>query len=57
MTDQEATATDLGELVVSVAGFLRSAVPNQVGLTTVQLIAGTPEWERLLQAAAKVADQ
>lgn len=57
MTQHTTTEQALGELVLALAAFFRSAVPNQVGATTVQLIAGTDEWENLLAAGAKVADQ
>ena len=44
-----------GEMVLALAAFLRSTVPHEVGTTTVHLVAGTDEWERLLNAANEVA--
>jgi hypothetical protein len=44
-----------GEMVLALAAFLRSTVPHEVGGTTVHLVAGADEWERLLTAANEVA--
>ena len=58
MTQQKATEErDLGELVLALAGFMRSTVPNRVGGTTVHLIADRGAWDRMLDAAAKVVGQ
>jgi hypothetical protein len=42
-------------MVLALAAFLRSAVPHEVGGSTVHLVAGSREWERLLIAANEVA--
>ena len=55
MTEQE--ATELGEMVVALAGFMRSSVPNRVGEATVHLIVDRPAYDRLLTAAATLADR